>query len=815
MQTSNRLCTRLFTLETLGDVSMQIMRTLIRSIHFFGFNITFYAVLAATVQGLALLSNATYAGPVVWIAADGNGNAYDFISGNLSWYQAAAAAESLSFQGEAGHLATITSAAENAFLLTNFGDSSEERFAWIGGSEPLDDGVWRWASGPEMGIQFAEFSSATSPLNYANWGGSEPNDAQSGEDFAMFNIGQPFRGILPGKWADATPTPSSSDPVKGYFVEYETRLPTFPPRPPGIEMQLGKRSIVRDGEILEAEFERDGLLIQAGEEAPFNSFHGCEGCDPGRFLDVDFQFNYSAQSVAAATISVGLFDHDAWADGQQIGFFGFDDVDLTESLNAIVERRPNYNFQYNIYEIEIPVAGLDALSDGVAKFSLRYSGRSTNKPRPASNYGLIDFATLTIWPTSVPEPSTFAMLLTTALGVVMFRHGQSRKHAMRGSWFAVVLALSSASSVTAQTATIWEINDLLHSKGLPSHLSNGLSLTDGASMAVVGDLALSPIPLLVWQEGSAPMSLGYFSPPVAHFNVSRDGSTLSLKNELTGDIILWTDRRGIEVLKVTAPDGTSVDHINSLSADGTRFAGMHFGPSGQGPGLDIPMIWDESTGASTLGVRGGGPIISADGTTIAFQNLDIPSAGGGSISLWRESTGVVPIAGSVSAPPWFVSSISEFGDAVVWQANVTAQNSVWLWQEGKGNVLLEGFGLGGAGATSFTSPHGERVYGRTNSDFTGVGSGAAVWDEEHGTRVLQDVLVSEYGLGDVLASWHLKEVRHITSDGIIMGRAINPAGDNVEFALVFEQVPEPSSAVTLLLGAACNLSIRRRCQDRL
>jgi hypothetical protein len=55
---------------------------------------------------------------------------------------------------------------------------------------------------------------------------------------------------------------------------------------------------------------------------------------------------------------------------------------------------------------------------------------------------------------------------------------------------------------------------------------------------------------------------------------------------------------------------------------------------------------------------------------------------------------------------------------------------------------------------------------------------AGIWTEEAGRMVpLQDLLVSEYGLGDSLAGYHLTGVYDVTDDGRFMvGHAINPAG---------------------------------------
>lgn len=167
--------------------------------------------------GLAFVPSAQ-ALPVQW---GGNGHYYDFITSSLNWQGALAEAESLTYLGLDGHLATITSSNENAFLNTTFNTGINSRFAWMGGYEPSDDGVWKWATGQEIGIQFSQGVNPTAPFNYANWGGIEPNDHKPWEDFAMFNIGNIFASIAPGQWADAEPVASSLDPVVGYLIEFE------------------------------------------------------------------------------------------------------------------------------------------------------------------------------------------------------------------------------------------------------------------------------------------------------------------------------------------------------------------------------------------------------------------------------------------------------------------------------------------------------------------------------------------------------------------------------------------------------------------
>ena len=130
-----------------------------------------------------------------------------FTGSNNAWATADAAAAASVFNSLSGHLATVTSQADNDFLFGLVsGNFSGFAGAWLGGKAP--DG---WLVGPETGQGFS----------YTNWGGIEPNNA----GYAYMNIGTLFEGIGPGKWVDdsgvqGVPDPNS-DPVIGYFVEYE------------------------------------------------------------------------------------------------------------------------------------------------------------------------------------------------------------------------------------------------------------------------------------------------------------------------------------------------------------------------------------------------------------------------------------------------------------------------------------------------------------------------------------------------------------------------------------------------------------------
>ena len=85
-------------------------------------------------------------GPVYY---SGNGHYYALISvpGGITWENAKNAAQSLSYSGVNGHLATITSQDESDFIV----DKLYPTYNWIGGFQPDGSeepaGGWQWITG--------------------------------------------------------------------------------------------------------------------------------------------------------------------------------------------------------------------------------------------------------------------------------------------------------------------------------------------------------------------------------------------------------------------------------------------------------------------------------------------------------------------------------------------------------------------------------------------------------------------------------------------------------------------------------------------
>jgi gliding motility-associated-like protein len=131
----------------------------------------------------------------------------------ITWSDAKIAAENSTYYGLQGYLATIASADE-----AQLSGEQAAGAGWIGGSDEAFEGVWRWMTGPELGIIFWNGGINGFTSSFAKWNNGEPNNAGD-EDYA--HITAPGIGI-PGSWNDLSNVGGASGDYqpKGYIVEY-------------------------------------------------------------------------------------------------------------------------------------------------------------------------------------------------------------------------------------------------------------------------------------------------------------------------------------------------------------------------------------------------------------------------------------------------------------------------------------------------------------------------------------------------------------------------------------------------------------------
>jgi len=138
-----------------------------------------------------------------------NGHFYERVTEPVTeWHFAESQAEAQTYLGTAGHLATITSAEEDDFIVANIlPPSGLGEFVFVGGFQdpgsPEPGGGWQWVTGEEW--------------DYTHWNPGEPNNNGGAEDFLIY-VGHPSVW----GWNDYT---SDGAGITGYVVEYPVPEP--------------------------------------------------------------------------------------------------------------------------------------------------------------------------------------------------------------------------------------------------------------------------------------------------------------------------------------------------------------------------------------------------------------------------------------------------------------------------------------------------------------------------------------------------------------------------------------------------------------
>lgn len=152
------------------------------------------------------------------------GHYYEVVLTPMTAPDARDAALAMSYLGDSGYLATITSQPENDFIASLLSGVN----AWFGGTDHYSPDTWVWDAGPEEGQAFWQGLADGSPLNgaYTNWGEFDPNDAGGNQNVTVICSA----GVAPcvtnslGEWIDRQHTDE-----RAFVVEYGDGLPVPEP----------------------------------------------------------------------------------------------------------------------------------------------------------------------------------------------------------------------------------------------------------------------------------------------------------------------------------------------------------------------------------------------------------------------------------------------------------------------------------------------------------------------------------------------------------------------------------------------------------
>jgi hypothetical protein len=139
-----------------------------------------------------------------------NNHAYKRFDTAKTWSQAKNACANLG-----GHLATVTSQAENDWIWNKFGASTPvvggvNKAFWLGGTDAAVEGQWIWVTGESW--------------NYSNWAEGEPNNYGSGQNYAVM-WDSAYNNGLAGSWDDEG---LGSDKFGiAYLCEWDKPLKTY------------------------------------------------------------------------------------------------------------------------------------------------------------------------------------------------------------------------------------------------------------------------------------------------------------------------------------------------------------------------------------------------------------------------------------------------------------------------------------------------------------------------------------------------------------------------------------------------------------
>ena len=163
----------------------------------------------------------------------------------------------------------------------------------------------------------------------------------------------------------------------------------------------------------------------AGNPAPFNAYNGSDVSGPS--FTATWQYSFAPLgTITAATLTIGIYDLDSAAAGNQILSLVEGANDLTSLLNTVAEGlhggTGSVNNEYNLLTIALPASTFADIEGGAPSFTLTLQGPGLGALGSTTFNGAgIDLATITTTSDTTPEPATWMLSAAGLLGGMLFR----------------------------------------------------------------------------------------------------------------------------------------------------------------------------------------------------------------------------------------------------------------------------------------------------------------------------------------------------------------------------------------------------------
>lgn len=363
-----------------------------------------------------------------------NGHFYQRVDTPTTWFDARIAAANMSYLGMTGHLATITSAQENAYIAVNLGGPDAVAAHWLGGyqdtsalvySEPA--GGWRWITG--------EAWSFTNWAPTSSLGIPEPNNIGGTEDYLEF-AADPLSQH--DHWNDY----KGFNVEQGYIVEFEP-VPVYNPANGHYYMRVDlegitwfdARTAAGSSTYLGMPGHLATITSQAENDFVVNNLGGAEMVMAhwlGGYQD-PFAPDYIEPAGGWRWITGEAWGFTNWAPTSTLGVPEPNNLGGTEDYLEFAADAVSPHDHWNDYhgdhmepgyvvEFEQPGAVLDAQVVSVRQSVDRYgvTFRLTNLGSDVANVIKVTFASLNGVPASTAIPETLKVMLVPGASVDVF-----------------------------------------------------------------------------------------------------------------------------------------------------------------------------------------------------------------------------------------------------------------------------------------------------------------------------------------------------------------------------------------------------------